>query len=324
MMLFPASRLGTPSSDGNLLNMCTAYTSVTDLVLDLGFFSSLSQLRRFLRHFDRLSRLTAHHSFAGDLQLLPDGTAPRETVPALDCSLRDFGMEHITAKAASQLLAFIAAPRACSELRDLSIKLTSGHSAELLLGATEVLRRCGNRLSKFEWECHVENDANVIPQLMNNKSLGKLLVTLHLGEATAQRIESILSNILADVTSPYLWWIRIEIRLTPPSSSQDAQDKLLVSKDTPDSMSAFHALVSRPIFDHFAEDSVHIAFSTKTESAGASAMMSAVECHAKALFAPWLDRGVLRRISIPAVTTLHSSIISLNQGCSETCRYQGE
>ncbi|KAH9920410.1 uncharacterized protein B0H18DRAFT_598155 [Fomitopsis serialis] len=138
----------------SLLDVCSAYSSVVDLALDLRYYSSLSHLHQYLRHFPKLacSRLQdAISPYAIEPAMAAD-MVPAYSVDAPALSLSTFELSDVPMPWASQLLGLVSTQRACSRLDDLLFAFRdSTPSAELVARITEVLRLAGAGLKTLRW-----------------------------------------------------------------------------------------------------------------------------------------------------------------------------
>ncbi|KAH9919921.1 uncharacterized protein B0H18DRAFT_1026197 [Fomitopsis serialis] len=308
-----------------LWDVCVTYSYVTELQLDLCYYSSLSSLHRFLHHFPHLSRLL--------LQLLHDSELGSHVEPAsaadlalytahaLNPPLSVLRFKHVPSSLALQIL-LVLSPQACSRLEALrfSFQCFQPHDrqcAEFVLRVTEVLRLAGAGLKTFEWE-HAPVDGKYsirddVPRLTANTSLTNLTIALCV-DPSPTSIQRALDTLLSDIRSPHLERLTIYIHLTPSRTRYDTsedRDETSVSADPPGSTSTFHAILSRSIFDQLPALSGDSAQGTSVfievgwayygspvsepqEEAARTTALSAIKSNMITLFAPWLDRGVMQ------------------------------
>ncbi|KAH9919917.1 uncharacterized protein B0H18DRAFT_1026144 [Fomitopsis serialis] len=306
-----------------LWDVCVTYSYVTELELDLRYYSSLSSLHRFLHHFPHLSRLLLHDSEHGS-HVEPASAADLAlyTAHALNPSLSDLRFKYVPVSLARQIL-LVLSPQACSRLEALRVFFLCWHCqlhdrqrAEFVLRVTEVLCLAGAGLKKFQWE-HNPVDGDLIhddvPRLTANTSLTNLTITLCV-DPSLPSIQRALDTLLSDIRSPHLERLTVMINLirTQHDDTSEDRDKTSVSEaDPPGSTSTFHAILSRSIFDQLPAVSepyhesagVFIAVrwayygspvSEPQEEAARTTALSAIKSNMITLFAPWLDRGVMQ------------------------------
>lgn len=145
-------------------------------------------------------------------------------------------------------------------------------------------------------------DSPFIPQLTMNTSLEEIELTCNAVTPRPRTIRRILSTILSDITSTALKRLDTDIYLTDAEPLQGTDEEPFNAVDTPDATSAFHSILSRSVFDglpafqHGLDRGVSVWIKAVREDA---ASMRAIKSHLVALFAPWLDRGVLELKLIP-------------------------
>ncbi|TFY51215.1 hypothetical protein EVJ58_g10683 [Rhodofomes roseus] len=135
-------------------------------------------------------------------------------------------------------------------------------------------------------------------------SLKRLYVMLNHVTQRLWTIQRILNTVLSDITSTRLEEVWIDICLDSLEQAQTAITETFERANTPDSTFAFHSILSRSIFASLpyvgGHQGVHIKVSFTTDELPWSIpgrkrklFMLAIKFHMLALFAPWLDRGVL-------------------------------
>ncbi|TFY56407.1 hypothetical protein EVJ58_g7666 [Rhodofomes roseus] len=259
-----------------------------------------------------------HNALAMDLVTGPVDTTP---LPPLAPSLLNLVLEgKMTEPDALQLLESLSTPHACSTLEQLAFDLGFRPSAEFLPCLTRVLDLCGPALKQCRWAAEGE----VIPQLTANTSLQNVEIKMYRVTPRLRTIRRLFDAMLSNITSAQLEWLDIEISLGDiPDPSHATIEKMFEGAySAPEAVSAFHAILCRGIFDGilagdyrkvehdegFSADSRHSGVQITLEFYStikdvlhdvASAFMSAIKHHVITLFAPWLDRGVLRLVFIP-------------------------
>jgi len=299
-----------------LLGVCATYSTVTELSLNLRCYSSFSHLHRFLRHFSRLSKLHLMENFSPYVEPASTADMALYTAQAPIPSLLSFFMLDVYVPLASQLLKLMLTPQTCSKLVVLQFQYLrqNGRCIELVPCVTDVLCLAGAGLKKFYWSCflaHGDSIRDVVPRVTANTSLTELVMDFRPVKPSLPRIQRDLGTLLFDIQSPHLKRLGISIWLSSPSeTSEDGNDlEAPVSEtDPPRFTSIFHATLSRSVFDHLPTVSGHPPW--QPEFTGVSiavhwdnvldvgeaqiATMSVIKSHMITLFAPWLDRGVLR------------------------------
>jgi len=316
----------------SLLDVCAAYSSVVDLALDLRYYSSLSHLHQYLCHFPKLSCLRLQGAISPYVE--PATTAdiaPAYSVGVPTLSLSTFELSDVRMPWASQLLELVSTQRACSHLNNMLFAFrNSSPSPELVARITEVLRLAGSGLKTLRWRGDLTEDEihKGFPQLGASTSLTGLVVELRRVISTLPRIQRVLSTLLNDIKSPHLERLHIKIYLFHYEMFQHGSE--LAETAPPDSTSAFHNILSRSVFDtlpvsaaaavasqSYADVCVELVMEGSQQSA---APMSTIKAYMIALFAPWLDRGVLQLRAFPdpdgewSVTRVPSSVTSETHG----------
>ncbi|KAH9918003.1 uncharacterized protein B0H18DRAFT_684206 [Fomitopsis serialis] len=111
-----------------LWDTCVTYSYVTELQLDLRYYSSLSSLHRFLHHFPHLSHLLLHDAEIGS-HVEPASAADLAlyTAHAPNPSLSNLRFEDVPASLALQIL-LVLSPQACRRLESLRVSSPEGGS----------------------------------------------------------------------------------------------------------------------------------------------------------------------------------------------------
>ncbi|KAH9920408.1 uncharacterized protein B0H18DRAFT_1024480 [Fomitopsis serialis] len=160
--------------------------------------------------------------------------------------------------------------------------------------------------SSTMYPCHgrrslrTDSMRDVVPRLTANTLLTNLSMSIRWNNPSLSMIQRGLGTLLSDIQSPHLEHFSIRIDLYP-ETSEDGDKASLSETDPPGSTSAFHTKLSRSVFDqlpgfsmpgrHSEFTGVYIAVEMREAE---TATMSAIKSHMITLFAPWLDRGVLR------------------------------
>ncbi|KAH9831827.1 uncharacterized protein C8Q71DRAFT_286751 [Rhodofomes roseus] len=296
---------GEAVSRAALRHTLATYSSVFSLGVDLSYFPSVLHLLRYLAHFPRLDSLRLSGDVDPDVEIGPTDADSPHTEYTLTRRLSSFALQEVAETPALQLLRLLSTPGARSSLHNLTLGLQFRPSAELLLYLTRLLHLCGRSLKRFWWE--VDGDSRIIPPLTANASLKDLVISLNHVPPRLRTIQNIFKTVLSDITSTRLGLLYLNINLDVPEPLQAAIEETFEGADASDSISAFHSILSRSVFDELPtvgyetgyETGVHITVSCNTEDLPSDiealkpAFISAIKPHVLALFSPWLDRGVL-------------------------------
>lgn len=293
-----------------LADICTTYSGscVKELELNLNYCSSLSHLHQILCHFPELSRLSLQHAFGSRVEPASAADVALYTTQPPNPSLSHFELLYVPESWASQIL-LILTPQACSRLEGLQFHLAAKldsdtkSCADLVPRFTEILSFAGAALKTFDYECYLtggDSIHDVVPRLAANTSLTKLTLDFHSVDRSHLRIHKDLGTVLSHIRSPHLEQLNIGIHLSHSETSEDGPEASVSETDPPGSTSTFHALLSRRIFDQLPAvpkhwlDSAGVSITVDSEGPLQTATMSAIKARMIALFAPWLDRGVLQ------------------------------
>jgi len=176
----------------------------------------------------------------------------------------------------------------------LDIDLADRPCAEVIAEVTNTLQFSGAVLEKFKWKYLDPEAFNGVPRLSlaANTSLKALTISLNL-PPSPQTIHKTLGALLSDITSPHLQHIRLTFWLfdQQPEILQDAYEVPTSSADTTETISTFHTILSRGIYDQLPGNSVQVTFHLwgRLQFEDRSSIKSRIHV----LFAPWLSRGVL-------------------------------
>ncbi|TFY56662.1 hypothetical protein EVJ58_g7500 [Rhodofomes roseus] len=125
-------------------------------------------------------------------------------------------------------------------------------------------------------------------------------MTLHRVTPRSWTIQKTLFTVLSDITSTELERLDLDIHLNGPEPPfREEIEETLEGANTPEPTSTFHAILSRSVFDELpvaveSDPGVRITMFFYTAIDEPPAADSALKSHVVALFAPWLNRGVLR------------------------------
>jgi len=279
----------------DFLNLCSVYPAINDLTLSLRHFTSFPEIEDYLQRFRNLSSLSMHQAFSYErypgLKPAPVDVAPgMHTPPPPQYSLSRFELHNVSLRCALQLLTLVS-PRMCYKLRKLVIKLVDRPCAELIAEVTSILQSSGAAFEEFDWDTPL---GVAVPRLSANTSLKSLYIRLLL-PSSPQIIQRTLEALLSDITSPHLRRISLDIGLRRSEILQDAYEVPASSTDTTETIPTFHTILCRDIYSRLPKNGVKIEFDLpwgrrKPKDKHA---MSGIKSHMLALFAPWLDRGIL-------------------------------
>ncbi|TFY62317.1 hypothetical protein EVJ58_g3933 [Rhodofomes roseus] len=264
-----------------LLHMVAANSStVTRLTLDLRFFASLSALWHYLAHFRRLASFEAWYQFASSPSMITfEETIPAHTEDTPIHSWSKFTLTEVPDRSALQLLQLLVTPKSCSELEEFQIHLTDRPSATLVSCTSRVLHTSGHRLSGLMWRCSADLDLEVTPSLAGNTSL-----------------QSALTAVLSDIVSVDLQHVYIRFTLACLEVLPQDHGRTPAVLDPAESISAFHAILSREIFNGLplrtADKGVWVVFDVG-DIHGNLAVVATIKAYMITLFTPWLDRGIV-------------------------------
>ncbi|KAH9918014.1 uncharacterized protein B0H18DRAFT_684616 [Fomitopsis serialis] len=290
-----------------LLDVCATYPYVTELELDLRCYSSFSHLHRVLSHFSHLSNLSLRNAFGPHVEPASMADMTLYTAHAPNPSLSTFGLVYVPQLWASQLLKLWSTPQVCSQLEVIWLDFTAiedAPCADLGPHVTEVLRLAGTALKTLELECYLANGYDVVPRLTANTALTMLTVHFRAVEPSLPRIQRALCILLSDIRSSHLGRLRITINLSHSETSEYGDEVLVSETDSPSFTFDFQSVLSRGVFHrlpaHSEQDEAGVVIQVQTDSEEIQiATMSAIKSYMINLFAPWLDREVLRLHFIP-------------------------
>ncbi|KAH9830666.1 uncharacterized protein C8Q71DRAFT_911229 [Rhodofomes roseus] len=277
-----------------LLHMVAANSStVTRLDLDLRFFTSASALWQWLAPFGRLTSFTAQYQFASGPMITLEETVPARTENTYIHSWEIFALMDVPDRSALQLLQLLVTPIWYSKLHYFRIHLAGPPSAALLSCTSRVLHALGHRLRSLVWMCSADPDVEATPSLAGNTSLQRVYISLRDVAPSPQKIHSALTAVLSDIVSVDLQHVSIWFTLAhlePEVLSQNHR-WTPVAPDPAESVSAFHTILSREIFNAY-DKFVEVVFCVDNIQDN-PALVATIKAYMINLFTPWLDRGIV-------------------------------
>ncbi|TFY54254.1 hypothetical protein EVJ58_g8969 [Rhodofomes roseus] len=282
-----------------LLRMVAANSFiVTTLVLDLRFFTSHSALRQWLAHFCRLTTFIAQNQFASGPVLTFEETIPQRTENTYEHPWSAFVLRSVSDQTALQLLQLLNTPDTCSKLEELDIYLTGRPSATLLSCTSRVLHALGHRLRILVWMCSADPDVEATPSLAGNMSLQRVYISLRDVAPSPQKIHSALTAVLSDIVSVDLQHVSIWFTLAhlEPEVLPQNHGRTPVAPDLAESISAFHAILSREIFKEIllrTDDKCDVIVTFYAQNMNNPTVVANIKAYMVNLFTPWLDRGIV-------------------------------
>ncbi|TFY51665.1 hypothetical protein EVJ58_g10446 [Rhodofomes roseus] len=239
-----------------LLHMVAANSStVTRLDLDLRFFTSASALWQWLAPFGRLTSFTAQYQFASGPMITLEETVPARTENTYIHSWEIFALMDVPDRSALQLLQLLVTPIWYSKLHYFHVEAT--------------------------------------PSLAGNTSLQRVYISLRDVAPSPQKIHSALTAVLSDIVSVDLQHVSIWFTLAhlePEVLSQNHR-RTPVAPDPAESVSAFHTILSREIFNAY-DKFVEVVFCVDNIQDN-PALVATIKAYMINLFTPWLDRGIV-------------------------------
>ncbi|KAH9831823.1 uncharacterized protein C8Q71DRAFT_861498 [Rhodofomes roseus] len=280
-----------------LLRMVVANSStVTRLAVDLRFFTSTSALQQCLAHFRRLTSFEAQYRFASGPMIALEETVPARTENTYIHAWESFTLMNVPDQSALQLLQLLNTPDTCSKLEELNIYLTGRPSATLVSCTSRVLHALGHRLRILDWGCSVDPDVEATPSLAGNTTLQTLHIDLRDIAPSPQKIHSALTAVLSDIVSVDLQHVCIRFTLACLEVLPQDHGRTPTVLDPAESISAFHAILSREIFNglplHTHYSPVEVVFDSG-DIQGNLAVVATIKAYMITLFTPWLDRGIV-------------------------------
>ncbi|KAH9831858.1 uncharacterized protein C8Q71DRAFT_780810 [Rhodofomes roseus] len=273
----------------SLLNLCLGHPNLTYLDMDLRYFSSVLHLHHFLLYFCKLSSLRLEHTLSSDpgLELHFDaGTHRTHSHHSLSVAFLCFA--HMSADCASQILRLVGVGMPFKVPTHLEISLVDRPSADHLRSVASSLKQCGSHLKRFEWYNEKGNDLDAVPCTTANTSLLTLDVILGL-TPSRHILQGFLLEVLSNVASPQLRWLRIDVTLLHPTAFRSRSEDSFTTVDAQDLTRAFRDVLSRSVFTQATDLSIQI------EVRGNNAPLSdGIQSDMVNLFTPWLDRGFVQ------------------------------
>ncbi|KAH9830643.1 uncharacterized protein C8Q71DRAFT_862394 [Rhodofomes roseus] len=282
-----------------LTHMAAANSStVTDLTLDLRFFTSLSALRQCLAHFCCLTSFQARYQFTSKPSMVTfEETIPAHTEITPIHSWSRFTLTDVPDQSALQLLQLLLTnPESCSKLQDFQVYLAGRPSAALLSCTSRALHASGHRLRNLTWQCSVDPDLQYTPSIAGNTSLQGLRIVLRDVAPSPQKIHSALTAVLSDIVSVDLQHMYILFTLLEVLPQNHGRAPAVL--DPAESISAFHTILLRKIFRALPlftsnDTGVQIAFYVQKLRDNPT-VVAAIKAYVVTLFTPWLDRGIVQ------------------------------
>ena len=156
-------RWNTPNSthrmmSHNILAVCASFpTRITALELDVDFFCSIAELARFISRFPELRNLATFGDptspeWRNPTSRLDGAVLGRETTGYIR-PLSTLTMRSVPTTCARELLALVFTTETCGRLTELEVDHSdsTGPTAEVVEGISQVLKACGPALHAFRW-----------------------------------------------------------------------------------------------------------------------------------------------------------------------------
>ncbi|KAH9919908.1 uncharacterized protein B0H18DRAFT_619341 [Fomitopsis serialis] len=306
-----------------LLSLCTAYTSVTLVIIDLSYFPSLAQVQRVVSAFSSLNHLrleyvhkSSMNTNSADDDMWPPASSITLAADAywhsktLVLSLATFQIDGLPSVQIEAVLRWLVATRSSSTIEELEIGFRDAPTESVQSTVADLPQRLGRKLVRFRCGRLGVSKADVafaeyLPPL--EYSIGLRTLQLHTrvsdDSKTLRKTRTTILTVLSRIQTPYLEKLVLGFTLDfGLSATSTACDEPNAAEIDPAALEITHSILARRVFANLSPQGVYIRFYAPDEAM--RVISEVITTIMPKLFAPWFARRLVvmktpDEISIP-------------------------